>query len=85
MKRIATIAAVITTAAVAVPVASGGNVVATANTQVVKQIANKQVVRQIANTQVAKSHRAYALIAMQRHQIQIAHAQRWALLRAQLR
>jgi hypothetical protein len=76
MKRIATIAAVVTAAAVTAPLAAGGNVVATAN---------KQVVTQIVGTQVAKSHRAHVAIALQRHQVQVAQAKRWALLRAQVR
>ena len=76
MKRIATIAAILTTAAVAVPVASASNGVATANTQ---------VIRQIVGTQVANTHRAHTAVLLQRHQVRVAHAKRWTILRATIR
>ena len=76
MRRIDTIAAVLTTAAVAVPVASAGNGVASANTQ---------VTRQIVGTHVANTHRVHTAVLLQRHQVQVAYAKRWALLRARIR
>jgi hypothetical protein len=86
MKRIATIAAVLTTAVVAVPVAAGGNNVATKNTQVVRQVVGVQVANtQVVRTKLANRHRVTTAAKVQRHRVQILRAQRWTLLRAQLR
>jgi len=78
MKRIATIAAVVTTAAIAVPsVAAAGGVTAQVKPQVSVQI---------VGVQVAKVQRAKAAVSVQRHTVQLANAQRFSiLLRAQIR
>ena len=75
MKRIATIAAVITAFAVAPSVASAGNVSAQVKLQVSAQV---------IGVQTAKAQHATAAISVQRHLVQIAHARRFAILRAQL-
>ncbi len=76
MKRIATIAAVLTTAAIAAPVASAGNIAV----QVKPQIS-----AQVIGAQVANAQRAQAAVAIQRHRVQVAQAKRWAILRTQIR
>jgi CRP-like cAMP-binding protein len=70
MKRIATIAAVLTTAAVVAPVATAGSVV-----QVKPQIS-----AQIARVQVAKVQRANTAVTVQRHTVQLAKAKRFSIL-----
>ncbi|MGH3137335.1 MAG: hypothetical protein ACRDPV_12685 [Gaiellaceae bacterium] len=87
MKRIATVAAILTTAAIAAPsVAVAGNV-AQAKPQITAQIVRAQVARvHVARVQVAKAHRANAVVSMQRHTVQLANAKRFSiLLRTQLR
>jgi hypothetical protein len=60
VKRIATIAAILTTAAIAVPsVASAGNVAR----------AKVQISAQIVGVQTAKVHRANAAVTVQRHSV----------------
>jgi hypothetical protein len=76
MKRIATIGAIITAFAVAPSVAAAGNIAVQTK---------QQVAAQVVGVQVAKAQRAQAAISVQRHRIQIAQAQRWSQLRAQLR
>ena len=77
MKRIATIAAILTTAAIAVPsVASAGSVV---------QI-KPQLTAQVIGVQTAKVQRAKAAVTVQRHAVQLANAKRFSiLLHAQIR
>jgi hypothetical protein len=75
MKRIATIAAVGTAFAIAPSLASGGTV-----TQVKSQV-NAQVI----GAKVATAPRAQVAVSVQTRRVQIAQAQRWAILRAQLR
>jgi hypothetical protein len=75
MKRIATIGAVITAFAVAPSVAAAGNVA---------QIA-PQLRAQVIGAQFARAQRAQAAVVVERHQVQIAQAQRWQILRARLR
>ena len=75
MKRIATIGAVITAFAIAPSIASAGNVA---------QV-KPQLKAQVVGAQVAKAQRAQAAVVVQRHRVQIAQAQRWTILRAQLR
>ncbi len=76
MKRIATIAAIITAFAVAPSVAAAGN----ASAQV-----KAQVSAQVIGAQTAKAQRATAAFTVQRHLVQIAQARRFALIRAQIR
>jgi hypothetical protein len=75
MKRIATIGAVITAFAIAPSVASAGNVAQF----------KPQFKAQVIGAQVAKAQRAQVAVSVQTHRVQIAHAQRWAILRARLR
>jgi hypothetical protein len=75
MKRIATIGAVVTAFAIAPSLASGGTV-----TQV-----KPQVTAQVIGAKVATAPRAQVAVSVQTHRVQIAQAQRWAILRAQLR
>lgn len=71
VKRIATIAAILTTAAIAVPsVASAGNVA---------QV-NPQITAQIIGVQTAKVQRAKAAVTVQRHSVQLANAKRFSIL-----
>ena len=70
MKRIATIAAVLTTAAIVAPVATAGNVA-----QVKPQIS-----AQIVGVQVAKVQRANAAVTVQRISSQRANARRFSIL-----
>jgi hypothetical protein len=71
VRRIATIAAILTTAAIAVPtVASAGNVA-----QVKLQITS-----QIIGVQTAKAQRAQAAVTVQRHTVQLANAKRFSIL-----
>ncbi len=71
MKRIATIAAILTTAAIAVPsVAAAGNVV-----QVKPQIS-----AQISRVQVANVQRANTAVTVQRISSQRANAMRFSIL-----
>ncbi len=70
MKRIATIAAVLTTAAIVAPVAAAGNVV-----QVKPQIS-----AQIARVQVANVQRANTAVTVQRISSQRANAMRFSIL-----
>jgi hypothetical protein len=72
MKRIATVAAVITASAVAPSVASAGNVAAQAQ---------PQVSAQVVGVQVAKVQRAQIAVSVQRHLVQVAYAKRISLLR----
>jgi hypothetical protein len=77
MKRIATIAAVLTTAAIVAPVATAGNISA--------QI-KPQISAQIVGVQVAQVQRVKAAVSVQRHTVQLASAKRFSiLLRAQIR
>lgn len=78
MKRIATIGAILTTAAIAIPsIASAGNVA-----QVKLQIMKPQII----GVQTAKVQRAKAAVTVQRHSVQLANAKRFSiLLRAQIR
>jgi hypothetical protein len=81
MKRIATVAAVLTAGAIAVPVAAGGNVAAQSK---------PQVTAQVVDIQISKVQRAQAAVSLQRHLIQrhlvqVAHAKRVTLLRAKVR
>ena len=81
MKRIATIAAVVTAFAVAPSLAAGGN-----QPQVSAQVIRAQVANtQVANTQVAKVRRAQAAVSVQRHLVQIKLARRYAELRPLIR
>jgi len=80
MKRIATLAAIVTVAAVAVPTATAQN----------RAQVKPQVTAQVVGVQVAKVQRAQAAISLQRHLVQVAQArtskaQRFSLLRGQLR
>jgi hypothetical protein len=71
MKRIATIAAILTTAAIAVPsVASAGNVA---------QV-KLQVTAQIVGAQGSQVQRAKAAVTVQRHAVQLANAKRFSIL-----
>ena len=76
MKRIATIGAIITAFAVAPSVAAGGNFSAQVKSQVSAQV---------IGVQTAKAQRATAAISVQRHLVQIARAERFARIRAQIR
>ena len=71
MKRIATIAAILTTAAIVAPVAAAGNISA--------QI-KPQISAQIVGVQVAKVQRANAAVTVQRHTVQLANAKRFSIL-----
>jgi len=87
MKRIATIGAILTTAAIAVPsVAAAGNV-AQVKPQFKAQIVGVQVARvQVARVQIARVHQAGTAISLQRHAAQLANTQRYSnVLRAQIR
>lgn len=75
MKRIATVAAIVTATAVAVPTATAQN-----RTQV-----KPQVTAQVVGIQVAKVQRAQAAVSLQRHLVQISKAKRFSLLRANAR
>ncbi len=75
MKRIATIGAVLTAFAIAPSLASAGNVVQM----------KPQFEAQVVKAQVVTSQRAQAAVSVQRHRAQLASAQRWAVLRAQVR
>ena len=75
MKRIATIAAVVTAAAVAVPTATAQN-----RAQVMPQ-----VTAQVVGVQVARVQRAQAAVSLQRHLVQIAYKKRVSLQRANVR
>jgi hypothetical protein len=77
MKRIATIAAILTAAAVAVPsVAAAGNVAQF----------KPQITAQVIGAQVAQVQRAKAAVTVQRISSQRANAKRFSiLLRAQIR
>ena len=71
VKRIATIAAILTAAVIAVPsVASGGNVA---------QV-KPQVTAQLVGTQGSKAQRVTAAVSLQRHSIQLANAKRFSIL-----
>jgi hypothetical protein len=76
MKRLATIGAVVTAFAIAPSIASAGNVVAQFK---------PQFKAQVVGAQVAKAQRVQVAVSVQRHRVQIAQAQRWANLRAELR
>jgi len=72
MKRIATVAAILTTAGIAVPsVAAAGNVSAQVK---------PQVTAQIVGVQTAKVQRAKAAVSVQRHTVQLANAKRFSIL-----
>jgi hypothetical protein len=75
MKRIATIAAVLTAAAVAVPTATAQN----------RAQVKPQVTAQVVGIQVAKVQRAQAAVSLQRHLVQVAYAKRLSLQRANVR
>jgi hypothetical protein len=78
MKRIATIGAIITAFAVAPSVAAGANGNFSAQVK-------SQVSAQVIGVQTAKAQRATAAISVQRHLVQIARAERFARIRAQIR
>ena len=75
MKRIATIAAVVTAAAVAVPTATAGN----------RAQVKPQVTAQVVGVQVAKVQRAQAAVSLQRHLVQVAFSKRFSLQRTHVR
>jgi hypothetical protein len=75
MQRLATIGAVITAFAIAPSVAAAGNVA----------LFKPQFKAQVVGAQVAKAQRVQVAVSVQRHRVQIAQAQRWANLRAELR
>jgi hypothetical protein len=75
MKRLATIGAVVTAFAIAPSIASAGNVAQF----------KPQFKAQVIGAQVANAQRVQAAVSVQRHRVQLAQAQRWASLRAQLR
>ena len=79
MKRIATIAAIVTAAAVAVPTATAQN-----RAQVKPQL-RAQVTAQVVGVQVARVQRAQAAVSLQRHLVQVAYAQRFSVKRTQIR
>ena len=70
MKRIVTVGAVVTAFAAAPAVAAAGNVAAQARPQVAPQV---------VGVQVAKAQRAQAAVSLQRHLVQVAHANRFSL------
>jgi hypothetical protein len=77
MKRIATIAGIITAFAVVPSVAAAGNSAAQAQ---------PQITAQVITVQVAKVQRAQIAVSVQRHLVQIAQAKRFSpMLRAQIR
>lgn len=76
MKRIATIAAVLTAAAVAAPVAAAGNDAAQSK---------PQVTAQVVDIQVSKVQRAQAAVTVKRHLIQVSKAKRFSVLRMNAR
>ena len=76
MTRIATIGGIITAFAVAPSVAAAGNVSAQVKAQVSAQV---------IGVQTTKAQRATAAISAQRHLVQIARAERFARIRAQIR
>ena len=78
MKRIATIAAVVTAFAVAPSLAAGGNFAA----EIKPQVSAEVVGAQVARAQVARSERAQVAVSIQRHVLQIKMAKRFAVLRA---
>ena len=71
MKRIATIGAVVTAFAVAAPAATAGSFAVQ-----VKQ----QISAQVVTVQVSNAQRAKVAVSIQRHQAQVAQAQRFSLL-----
>ena len=75
MKRLATIGAVITAFAIAPSVAAAANAAQF----------KPQFKAQVVGAQVAKAQRVQVAVSVQRHRVQIAQAQRWANLRAQVR
>ena len=81
MKRIATIAAVITAFAVAPSLAAAGNVVA----QVTPQVSTQVVGTEVARTQVARSQHVQTAVSLQRHVVQLRLARHLGTLRAQIR
>ena len=81
MKRIATIAAVVTAFAVAPSLAAGGNFAA----EIKPQVSFEVVGAQVANAQAAKVRRAQAAVSVQRHLVQIRLARRFAELRPLIR
>jgi len=70
MKRIATIAAALTTAAIVAPVATAGNVA---------QV-KPQVSAQIVRAQIATVQKANVAVSVQRHTVQLANAKRFSIL-----
>jgi hypothetical protein len=72
MKRIATAVAVVTAVAVAAPVAAAGNDIARSK---------PQVTAQVVDVQVAKVQRTKIAVSLQRHLVQVAHANRIAVTR----
>jgi hypothetical protein len=81
MKRIATIAAVVTAFAVAPSLAAGGNFAA----EVTPQVSTQVVGTQVARTQLARAQRAQAAVSVQRHLVQVRLARRFAELQPQIR
>ena len=75
MKRIATIGAVVTAFAITAPVAAGSSFGGGFAAQIKQQVSAQVVTAQVANVQ-----RAQAAIAIQRHQAEVAQAQRFSLL-----
>ncbi len=76
MKRIATIGAIVTAFAAVTSVAAAGN-----HTAQMKP----QISAQVISVQVAQVQRAQVATSVQRHLVQVAHAKRFSLLRAQVR
>jgi uncharacterized protein YdeI (BOF family) len=81
MKRIATIAAVVTAFAVAPSLAAGGNFAA----EVTPQVSTQVVGTQVARTQLARARGAQAAVSVQRQLVQIRLARRFAELQPQIR
>ncbi len=81
MKRIVTVGAVVAAFAVAPAAATAGNVAAQSKPQVTTQVVRTQLV----GVQVAKVQRAKAAVALQRHLVQVAHANRISLRRPSVR
>ena len=75
MKRIATIAAVVTAAAVVVPTATAQN----------RAQVKPQITAQVIGVQVSRAQRAQAAVSLQRHLVQVAYATRISLQRTKIR
>ena len=75
MKRLAIIGALITAFAIAPSVAAAANAAQS----------KPQFKAQVVGAPVAKAQRVQVAVSVQRHRVQIAQAQKWADLRAQVR